>query len=78
MQKDPFDALRFKAYLAASDNDSTAAEQFFEKANAIKLPCSRDSFFAWTQMLFSHQSVRKRRKAVVGADPEGQEFLAHL
>jgi tetratricopeptide (TPR) repeat protein len=58
MQKDPFDALRFKAYLAASDNDSTAPEQFFEKANAIK-PMQPGLIFAWTQMLFLTNQFEK-------------------
>jgi predicted Zn-dependent protease len=58
MQKDPFDALRFRAYLAASDNDSTAAEQFFEKANAIK-PMQPGLIFAWTQMLFLTNQFEK-------------------
>jgi tetratricopeptide (TPR) repeat protein len=61
MQKDPFDALRFKAYVAVSDNDVAAAEQYFEKANAIK-PMQPVLVFAWCQMLFLTNQFEKGEK----------------
>ena len=36
MAKDPFDALRFKGYLAAFDNDTPRSLELFERANRAK------------------------------------------
>lgn len=56
--KSPYDAFRFKAYLAASDNDPAVAEQYFEKANAIK-PLQPALIYAWCQVLFLTNQFEK-------------------
>lgn len=73
MPKDPFDGLRFKAYLAGSDNDPTAAEESFEKANAIK-PMQPSLIFAWCQMLFLNDQFEKGEKLALDLIQKDKNF----
>ena len=73
MVKDPFDALRYKAYLAASDNDATAAEQFFEQANAIK-PLQPELIYAWCEMLFITKEFEKAERLALDLIGKDKRF----
>jgi tetratricopeptide (TPR) repeat protein len=73
MKKDPFDALRFKGYLAASDNDAAAAEQFFEKANAIQ-PLEPRLIFAWCQVLFLTNQFEKGERLALDLIRKDKSF----
>ena len=71
--QDPFDALRFKGYLAASDNDPAAAEQYFEKANAIQ-PMKPGLIFAWAQVLFLTNQFEKGERLALDFLQKDQSY----
>jgi len=61
MASDPHDGLRFKAYLAVSENRLDLALDLFEKANAAK-PMQPVLVLGWTQVLFQSNQAAKGEK----------------
>lgn len=61
--RESFDGLRLKGYLAASDKKLKEAEEFFAKANSVK-PFQADLTLMWTETLFQdHQDAEGERLA---------------
>ena len=61
MAKYPFDALRFKGYLAAFDNDTPRALELFERANRAK-PMDPVLIVTWAQELFRSNRFAEAEK----------------
>ena len=61
LAKDPYDSLRFKAYLAASDNRPELALELFEKANSAN-PMQPSLILGWAQVLFQSKQPEKAEK----------------
>lgn len=61
MARSPYDGLRFKAYLAASENRPELALELFEKANSAK-PMQPSLILGWTQVLFQSKQPEKGEK----------------